>query len=124
MMRPTIIGPILLALFLTACGGVTTPETAVAPALAETPAAVSATDTPSPEATSTDTVVAIVIEVQPTEPPVEPTLAPAATVPPDPPTPLPAALDWLASVGRTEDNLMFLGNPAAPVTLTDYSDFL
>ncbi|MBV7335981.1 DsbA family protein [Chloroflexi bacterium TSY] len=32
--------------------------------------------------------------------------------------------DWLTVVERTEDNLMSLGNPNAPVTMIDYSDFL
>jgi hypothetical protein len=33
-------------------------------------------------------------------------------------------VDWLNNVGRTADNLMYLGNPNAPVTVIDYSDFL
>jgi hypothetical protein len=32
--------------------------------------------------------------------------------------------DWLTVEGKTEDYLAFLGNPEAPVTLIDYSDFL
>jgi hypothetical protein len=41
---------------------------------------------------------------------------PTATFTPEP--------DWLNHFGRTADNLMYLGNPAAPVTLIDFSDFL
>jgi hypothetical protein len=35
-----------------------------------------------------------------------------------------AEVDWLAVEGKTADNLAFLGNPDAPVTMIDYSDFL
>jgi hypothetical protein len=35
-----------------------------------------------------------------------------------------AETDWLTVEGKTEDNLTFLGNPEAPVTLIDHSDFL
>jgi hypothetical protein len=60
-----------------------------------------------------------------TDPPVpEPTLAPTDTPSPEPtatPTPEP---DWTNTVGRTADNLVYLGNPEAPVTLIDYSDFM
>jgi hypothetical protein len=33
-------------------------------------------------------------------------------------------VDWLTVEGKTADNLAYLGNPNAPVTLIDYSDFL
>lgn len=61
-----------------------------------------ATDTPVPEPTlsATDT----------------PMPEPTATFTPEP--------DWLNSVGRTADNLVYLGNPEAPVTIIDYSDFM
>jgi hypothetical protein len=32
--------------------------------------------------------------------------------------------DWLTIEGKTADNLAYLGNPDAPVTIIDYSDFL
>ena len=32
--------------------------------------------------------------------------------------------NWLTVEGRTDDNLAYLGNPAAPITIIDYSDFL
>ena len=53
-------------------------------------------------------------------------MAPTATPLPEPtatPTPTPEP-DWLATFGRTGDGLMYLGNPDAPVTVIDYSDFL
>jgi hypothetical protein len=68
-----------------------------------------------------------------------PTAAPAAPIiaPPTPtleatptrtathaPTATPTPADWLEAVGRTDNGLMYLGNPAAPVTIIDYSDFL
>ena len=39
----------------------------------------------------------------------------------DPPAPV---NDWLTVEGKTADNLFYLGNPNAPVTIIDYSDFL
>jgi hypothetical protein len=34
------------------------------------------------------------------------------------------SVDWLTVEGKTADNLPYRGNPDAPVTLIDYSDFL
>ena len=36
----------------------------------------------------------------------------------------PAVENWLNVEGKTGDNLAYLGNPAAPITIIDYSDFL
>ncbi len=44
-------------------------------------------------------------------------ITPAAVVPAE-------GVDWLTVQGKTADNLFYLGNPDAPVTLIDYSDFL
>ncbi len=77
-------------------------------------------------------------EVGPTEPPrVQPTLPPALaatlapTLPAEPlPTEtLPPATEAVAlfngiQQGYTADGFPYLGDPAAPVTLIDYSDFL
>ena len=37
---------------------------------------------------------------------------------------LPADTNWLTVEGKTDGDLAFLGNPDAPVTIIDYSDFL
>ncbi|MDH3675865.1 MAG: hypothetical protein OES12_10250 [Anaerolineae bacterium] len=33
-------------------------------------------------------------------------------------------VNWLTVEGKTSDNLAYLGNPDAPITIIDYSDFL
>ena len=83
--------------------------------------------TATPEPTSTNVPVATampvvsVVSMEATEPPTAPP-PPSATPEPTPTaTPEP---DWLNTVGRTGDELVYLGNPDAPVTLIDYSDFL
>lgn len=54
----------------------------------------------------------------------EPTMTPTQTSTPAPtPTPTPEP-DWLNSVGRTDQQVMSVGNPAAPVRLIDFSDFM
>lgn len=35
-----------------------------------------------------------------------------------------ASVDWISEQSRTEDGLAMLGNPDAPVTFIDYSDFM
>jgi hypothetical protein len=86
-----------------------------------------------PTSTATATLPARAANT-PTLRPVDAFVAPATdTPPPKPtftktpspePTATPTPADWLKNVGRTEDNLIYLGNPEAPVTLIDYSDFL
>lgn len=97
---------LLAALWLSACGG------------AAEPAA------PAPTATEA-------AAVQPTEPPAEePTTEPASqptTEPATEPTEEIAAAeteDWSTVEGKTDDGRTTLGNPNAPVTMIDYSDFL
>jgi hypothetical protein len=114
---------LVVALIAAACGTADTPPAApptatAAPALAAatatnpppTATAVPATDTPAPAVEApTDAPAA------PTDTPLSaPTEAPA-------PTDTPAAV---ATFGLTEDGLYFRGNPAAAVTVIDYSDFL
>jgi hypothetical protein len=53
------------------------------------------------------------VEVEPTE-----EMAEATVEPP------PEQIDWLTVGGKTEENLTFLGNPEASVTIIDYSDFM
>ncbi|NJN98506.1 MAG: hypothetical protein HC875_32665 [Anaerolineales bacterium] len=85
-----------IVFIVAACGG----------AGKETPLAVS---TPTQVATPTEAV---------------PVTAEAATAPPDKATSPAEVVDWLAVEGKTADNLFYQGNPDAPVTLIDYSDFL
>ncbi|MCB0166899.1 MAG: hypothetical protein KDI79_21915 [Anaerolineae bacterium] len=68
-----------------------------------------------PALPAADATVAVVVEPEATTVPTD-TPAPTAT-----PTPVP---DWLTNYGRTTENLMYLGNPDAPVTLVDFSDFM
>ncbi len=51
------------------------------------------------------------------------TATPTHTPSPEP-TATPTPVDWLKTVDRTEAQLITLGNPAAPVTMIDYSDFM
>ena len=74
---------------------------------------------PSPTATQ---VIAEALETEAATS--EPTALPTDTSTPEPtatPTPEP---DWLNNYGRTTENLMYLGNPNAAVTMIDFSDFM
>ncbi len=96
----------------------------------------SPTNTPPPSATDVPAVIAQATEPQqipsveikavtPTETP-PPTNTPLPTdtpVPTDTPSPTPEP-DWATNYGRTTENLMYLGNPNAPVTIIDFSDFM
>jgi hypothetical protein len=77
--------------------------------------------TPEPSPTATEREVPIVVEAVdiPTPQP-EPTATDALIVELSP-TPEP---DWLNNYGRTADNLVYLGNPDAPVSIIDFSDFM
>jgi hypothetical protein len=83
-----------------------------------------ATPVPSPTLTSSPVIPtpapAIMARVTA---PVSPLPTPTATAT-SAPSPTPTPVNWLAYVGRTPDNLIFMGNPNAPVTMIDYSDFL
>jgi hypothetical protein len=55
----------------------------------------------------------------------EATATPEAPPPPvEQPTTALEVTDWLMVEGKTEDGYTYRGNPAAPVTVLDYSDFL
>jgi hypothetical protein len=98
----------------------------------------SAANAPSPEATETQVetapVAATLVQTDPQ--PEEPALTATLTEPPtanvnptDPPQaaegPAPTATsDWLTVEGKTAENYTYLGNPEAPITLIDYSDFM
>jgi hypothetical protein len=81
--------------------------------------------TPSPPAISTGASSVTVMPDTPTSLPVTQE-AVAASTNAAPPEVVPAAesVDWLTVEGKTADNLPYRGNPDAPVTLIDYSDFL
>lgn len=83
-------------------------------------ATATATDAPAPTAAA---VTAATLPAADTPaPPPSPTASDTPTaVPTESPTP---ELDWLATTSRTDDGMMALGNPAAAVTLIDYSDFM
>lgn len=49
---------------------------------------------------------------------------PVATRQPEPATPVSVAGSNVPPAGRTADGTYYLGDPNAPVTLTDHSDFL
>ncbi|HXV43368.1 MAG TPA: hypothetical protein VEC96_09910 [Anaerolineae bacterium] len=103
-----LITPFLL--FATACGG--SAPVAQPPPAAPTnlPAVDAATHTPAIEPTQ-----AAAAATTPPETMAEPATAAA---------PATEGVDWLTVEGKTADNLAYLGNPDAPVTIIDYSDFL
>ena len=111
-------------LILSSCGSQTRPDLDIAPVSAllvlPMPTATSKpTRTPSPSPSATPTQA---IALLPTK---KPSPKPTATETPLPePTATPTPVNWLENTGRTADNLIYLGNPDAPVTLIDYSDFL
>lgn len=124
---------------LAACGSLPAEPTATtSPAVAATEVVAPPTNTPSPEPTeamadnpatsepttaiptvtpTVETMVeeptAAVVEPEPTEEMIETTTEPT-----------PEEIDWLAVEGKTENDLAYRGNPEAPVTIIDYSDFL
>lgn len=132
MKRWTVFALILPAVMLPACGGAppqaTPTEIAVAtlpPTTAPTPLP---TDTPAPQPTEPPAVAAALeptVTATATQTPTPTDTAtplPTNTPPPtDTPTPEP---DWLAVSSRTPEGLMMLGNPNAPVTFIDFSDFM
>jgi hypothetical protein len=130
-MKSIITVPILLLLFLTACAG-NTPEPAepveaqVEPAEIQPKEPAQPAPTDSPEATDSPVVEADtpapanqadaadpVVQSQPEEPP---TLTP---IPAPTEVPVPLVIS-----GQTDEGVFFLGDPNAPLTVIDYSDFL
>jgi protein-disulfide isomerase len=118
----------LLLLLLPACSGIAESASVPSPEPAPTTEIVFVTASPTPPPTHTPlptpTSTQVVAALATDTPTPEPSLVPTNTPLPEPPaipTPEP---DWLNTVGRTEDDLVYLGNPDAPVTLIDYSDFM
>jgi hypothetical protein len=116
-----------------ACAGGTAPQD-IAP-LAEAPIA-TATTAPDPTATNNANLPTPTATMQPVQGIPSGVLAagPSATPPQSPtmtPSPLPTAtvtptpnIDWATVTGRTTEGLNYLGNPRAPVTMIDFSDFM
>ena len=122
-MKLWLISLSVLILFLVTTCGVATPETPVAqppPATStNTPAVVAATHTPAAEPTQ----VVVEVTITKSETVIEPTPTATAGMAIEV-APTSEVVDWLTVEGKTADNLTYLGNPDAPVTLIDYSDFL
>ena len=119
-----IFGLVAILIFLTACGA-----TSTAVVVADSPTATSApTDTPVSEATPTieiDTPTPEVAIEEPTTVMEEPTEVVEELTPTEEPTVAATEeINWGTVEGKTADNLAYLGNPNAPVTILDYSDFL
>ena len=108
---------ISLCFLLAACDTTPTP----AQTAASTPPLLP-TDTPipTPEPTNPPEPAAV------TEAPAEPTATvESAPAPESPATPAPVVeVDWLSVEGKTDQGYAYRGNPDAPITITDFSDFL
>lgn len=123
-------GLVAILILLTACGATPTavvvadPPTATS-APADTPVSQTVpTDTPTQEV---DTPTPKVVAEEPTEAMAESTAVVEEPTPVGETTPTVAPteeIDWRTVEGKTKDNLTYLGNPDAPVTIIDYSDFL
>jgi hypothetical protein len=121
---------ILISLISVACGVTASqnPTIAVATPTGSSPLSQTTIEsivTPAPEIAVESTEVATVAPQTTTEPAAA--TMPEATIEPVEATvadPQPAVSDWLTVEGKTADNLAYLGNPDAPVTMIDYSDFL
>ncbi len=109
----------VVAVLMTACGAqqpTASPTTAPAAVPSPSPATAAPAEAPT-QARVVPTATSIQLQTQtPTAPP----LAPSPTVVPIQTLPLFNGIPH----GITPDGFHFLGMPDAPVTLTDYSDFL
>jgi hypothetical protein len=114
-----------LLLFLSGCGVYALIDPA-APNPSPTPIAVATLAPPTVAATTSLEPAAStpVEEVQPTATGTAPALTATPTETTLPSPTFTTEPDWLAYSGRTEDGLMFLGNPEAPVKMIDFSDFM
>jgi hypothetical protein len=118
-----VLFPLIVAmLFLVGCGSGPAPESAAVPTLAEENAEPSETPTLLPAPTITPQPVATEPVASPTATAMATEVAAATQAPPSP-TPEPTATP-APSFGQTAEGAFYRGNPDAPVTLIDYSDFL
>lgn len=135
MKRATISILLLSVLLLAACGGQDA-ELPAADTAATVAVATSLPSTATAEPLPTDTAVpptdvpteapsdAPVEEASAEEPTVEPASLPDPTATNEPPAEVeePPAIQVVS--GKTAEGAYFYGDPAAPLTLIDYSDFL
>lgn len=107
MIKQPITSLIILSLLiLTACG-----RASSEPVVSSSPQSVAT------EAVESGTTVEAMAEVENTQDITETTETEPETAPQ-------VETDWLTVEGKTDANLVYLGNPDAPVTMIDYSDFL
>ena len=125
MKNSSILLPATLLLFLSGCGIYAQIDPA-APNPSPTPIAVATLAPPTVTATASlePAAPASVEEVQPTATDTAPAFTAIPTEAALPSPTFTTEPDWLAYSGRTEDGLMSLGNPEAPVKMIDFSDFM
>jgi hypothetical protein len=109
---------LMFLLVLTACTAVAVEETvttAVSPTATISQATEAPTAVPTNPPPPTQENVPVDEMEQPTEEPLPTEL---------PPTAVPETAEIVIAYGRTQEGAFFHGNPDAPVTLIDFSDFL
>jgi outer membrane biosynthesis protein TonB len=107
-------------LYLAACAP--SPSSTLPPVTASAPEDVAAAATPSPTDSPTIDPTAAPVD-EPTEAPVEAAEPTAEPIAEPTETPVPEAVDWTETV-TVDGDLFIRGNPAAPIRLVDYSDFM
>lgn len=114
-----LCGLMIMACSSRAVNGTDIPAGSVAQATpTATATMIPATATPiKPTATVVQAIIAPATKTS------RPSATPTNTPSPEP-TATPTPVDWLKRVDRTEDQLITLGNPDAPVMMIDYSDFM
>ena len=126
MKKFAILAAVIL-LVMPACAGNTArldiDPVAEAPiATAATAPVATATNMPAPPTVATQPVQVSSFGAPTAGPSVTPTRLPTAT-----PLPLPSPtpdIEWATVTGRTTEGLNYRGNPQAPVTMIDFSDFM
>ncbi|MCA9994406.1 MAG: hypothetical protein KDE56_01585 [Anaerolineales bacterium] len=116
-MRRMVMILLCFVFLLAACAAPEVVELTVA----NVPTAVPATESAAPTAVPTP-IPPTVVSVRETAVS-EPTPAAEPTAPPEP-TAVSATDTGKVTAGRTDDGAFFLGDPNAPLTVIDYSDFL